>query len=183
MLIFIHQNITNIIGPVVILDEMKQGFCLKLQRQYFPLYTITNPKFSYSEDDATRIGELTPLFAYNPDEERRYVVMNYQQCDDTRQPPAKRVRRIVNLVKNEPPPCPRLQRPLTFFMSKGKPDRALEDPEFVDYLRKDAEAKQAAYKVANGSFTQFYKRNFAIHMNTSEINERENLYTLSFFIC
>lgn len=70
--------------------------------------------------------------------------MNYQQCDITKQPPAKRVKRIVNLVKNEPPPCPKLQRPLTFFMTTGSPEKPLKDPEFVDCLKRDAVEKQGA---------------------------------------
>lgn len=118
------------------------------QRHYFPVFTVSNTKFSYSEYDAQRISELTPLFAYNPDEERRYVVMNYEQCGDNNQPPAKRVKRIVNLVKSEPPACPRLQKPLTFFMSVGPPnEEVLQDKDFMDHLKRDAAKKQSSTSV------------------------------------
>ncbi|ODN02141.1 Helicase domino [Orchesella cincta] len=93
-------------------------------RTCFPLFTITNAKYTYDRDEADMIGELTSLFVYNPDEERRYVVMNYEQQSDGEQPPVNRPKRIINLNKNEPPPCPQLQKPLNFFL----------DPEFFEAL-------------------------------------------------
>lgn len=115
---------------------------LPVQRTSFPLFTISNPAFSYPEYEAMRIDELTPLFTYNHDMKSRYVVMNYENIVDASQPPAKRVKRIVNLVKTEPPPCPRLSRPLTFFMAQGSSQQFLQDGEFVDCLKRDATQKQ-----------------------------------------
>lgn len=69
--------------------------------------------------------------------------------DDERvaeQPPTKKVKRIeriVNLVSSEPPPCPKLNIPMTFFLTPWKPDRILNDVDFMDTMKKDAADKRA----------------------------------------
>ncbi|CAL8090567.1 unnamed protein product [Orchesella dallaii] len=114
--------------------NMLRGIYQDTFRLCSPLFTITNAKYTYDRDEADRIGELTPIFAYNPDDERRYVVMNYDQRTSGEQPPVKRPKRIINLNKNEPPLCPQLQKPLGFFLSTGRPDAAVKDREFVEAL-------------------------------------------------
>ncbi|CAL8105612.1 unnamed protein product [Orchesella dallaii] len=75
------------------------------------LSSITNAKYTYDRDEADKVGELNPHFAYNPDDERHYFEMNYDQRTSGEQLPVKRSKRIINLNKIEPPPCPQLQKP------------------------------------------------------------------------
>ncbi|CAL8084425.1 unnamed protein product [Orchesella dallaii] len=126
--------------------NMLRGIYQDTFRLCSPLFTITNAKYTYDRDEADRIGELTPLFAYNPDDERRYVVMNYDQRTSGEQPPVKRPKRIINLNKNEPPPCPQLQKPLGFFLSSGRPDAAVKDREFVEALGGNPKASNKVVK-------------------------------------